>query len=216
MTLGNLILEILNRSDYKSKVSGSDKIYYGGFPYKVKLVDDEVSADWQLAADVNRWRQSTQGAGRFGVKSVSNWTKNFYFIHKYLLDDFVDVFQHRIDHIAGPISDHHADQLEFINKQNRFAKSQYVIKGNYYFNEYDMKLCWAYPKRLTPNYGYEHSVFDHFCKLGKSIEGVCDSRYFERNVYFKEQDLEDIEFFCKLKHGDVINNTVKIILIDNM
>ena len=215
----------LNRSDYKNKVVGSDKIFYGGYPYKVKLLDNEVSADWQIAAEVNKWLYDPKSTfnRRFCTMSISNWTKNFYFTEKAVLDDFVEVFEDRIDHIAGPISDYHIDQLQFVNKQDKYGNMRYVIKGNNYFNEYDMKLVWSFPYRISNNYYHKpfvkpdyDSLSNYFNDLGKSIEGVCDSRYYDRNVYCNKRDLEDIEFFCKLKHGDVIHCKVEIILIKDL
>ena len=220
-------MDILNRSDYKNTVHGSDKIYYGGYPYRVKLKDNEITADWKVTADVLSWKSTTSADSwdrRFGTKSVNNWTKNYYFTGKSLLDSFVNHVGHNnVDHISGPISDHHIDSLKKVQKQNKHGAYINVIKGNKYFNQYDMKLVWRYPKRQATQGGvygfpkdYSKINTEYYDKLGKSIMGVCDSRYFDCNVYFNKEDLEDIEFFCKLKYGDVISSKVEIIVIDNL
>jgi len=226
-------LEILNRSDYKNTVHGSDKVYYGGYPYRVKLRDNEITADWKVTADVLSWKGTSSGDAwdrKFGTKSVNNWTKNYYFTGKALLDSFVNHIGHdNVDHISGPISDYHVDMLKKVQKQNKYGGYVHIIKGNKYFNQYDMKLIWKYPKRQenrtggrlsTGTYGYAQTYprinAEYYDKLGKSIMGVCDSRYYDCNVYFNKEDLEDIEFFCKLKYGDVISSKVEIIVIDNL
>lgn len=213
-------METLNRSDYTVPVLGSDKIYYGAYPYRAKLKDNEITASWEVTADILSWRNSGEDSyrRRFGSKSVSNWTKNYYFNSKDLLDSFVDhVGNDTVEHISGPVSDFHIEMLEKIMKQNRHGSKVHVIKGNKYFNKYDMKLVWQYPYRSTETInGTRMSVSAYFDKLGKSIEGVCDSRYYDRNVYFNKENLEDIEFFCKLKYGDIISSRVEVIVIDNL
>ena len=210
-------MELLNRSDYNHTVHGSDKIYYGAYPYKVKLTQNEITADWQVTADIMSWRTIGEDAlhRRMSTKSVNNWTKNYYFNDKNVLDSFVDHLDNEhIDHISGPISEHHCEVLQEINRENKYGEYTHVIKANNYFDQYDMKLIWKYPRSKTSY--YENSLSEYFNKLGESIMGVCDSRYYDRNVYFKKEDLEDIEFFCKLKYGDVIQSRVEVIVIDNM
>ena len=216
-------METLNRSDYNVPVVGSDKIYYGSYPYRVKLKDNEITASWEVTADILSWRNFGEESykRKFGSKSVSNWTKNYYFTGKSLLDSFVNhIGDHNVDRISGPVSDYHSEMLEMVSREDRYGSSVHVIKGNKYFNKYDMKLVWQYPYRAhRANSVYNSKPLSnsaYFDKLGKSIEGVCDSRYYDRNVYFNEENLEDIEFFCKLKYGDIISSRVKVIVIDNM
>lgn len=222
-----LVLDILQRSDYKNTVHGSDKVYYGQYPYRVKLKDNEITADWKVTADVMSFTGGSWER-KFGTKIVNNWTKNYYFTGKALLDSFVNHIGHsNVDHISGPISDHHVDMLEKVQQQNKHGSHIHIIKGNKYFNQYDMKLIWKYPRntdlRKRPALFPQNTTMwntdfyaEYYDRMGKSITDVCDSRYYDCNVYFNKEDLEDIEFFCKLKHGDVISSRVEVIVIDNL
>ena len=213
-------MDILNRDDYSITVNGSDKIFYGSYPYKVKLKDNNIRYDWRQQNTLTEWARPITGdpdsyKRRMNMKVVNNWSRNYYFLDKGTMTDFVEQFEDRIDHISGPISEFHVEQLEMLNTQRRDADTYYVLKGNYYYDEYDIRLIWRFPyDRLTNNYD---DVIAHYDTLGQAVvDSASSARWYQRNAYCKESDLQDIEFFCKLKFGDVIQQKVKVIFVDNL
>ena len=72
-------MEELSRDDYSPTIVGSDRIYYKQYPYKVALIDTNVSYDVTRALEMLDWWEMI---GKENVKFVSNLTRHFYFKYK--------------------------------------------------------------------------------------------------------------------------------------
>jgi len=218
-------LDILNKSKLTEveTIRCSDRIYYGSYPYKVKMKGNGISYSWSSVRDIIEWQSGgDKFERRWNMKTVQTWSKIHYFKKLSVLEDFVNTFHSEVDEIYGPLNQDHVDALKIINQEQRYAEEIHVIKENYYFNEYDMKLVWKFPF-LTSNSsiystasGYKRTL-DFWEKLGSSVRDMTDnnSRWHMSNCYIKQTDLQDIEFYVKLKFGDVIDQRVKVIKIEN-
>jgi hypothetical protein len=221
----NFVLITLDKNSYTNTVIGSDRVYFNAYPYKVKLSDNSITYTWQSASTINDWfKPQYPGDTHWfrrnsSTKRVNNWARNFYFSDKSIMDEFVSSFSDTIEYIAGPISNEHVTALNVVNSQSKTDETISVIKGNYYFNEYDMKFIWRWPVDLESRlFDDSNSLSQYWDNLGIAINEMTEqgSRNFYRNVYLHSDDMEEIEFFCKLKFGDVIHQKVKILLIENL
>lgn len=185
------------------------------------MKDNGISYSWASVRDIIDWQSDGEMFERkWNMKTIQSWAKIHYFKKLSVLEDFVDTFHNEIDEIYGPINQQHVDALELVNKEQNYGSSKHVIKENNYFNEFDMKLIWKYPflsSGYTNATGFKKTS-DHWDALGEAVRDMTEdnSRWYMRNCYIKETDLEDIEFFVKLKFGDVIDQRVKVIKIENM
>lgn len=218
-------LIILDKNNYTNKVIGSDRVFFNSYPYKIKLKDNSINYSWQSASTIEEWfrpdpQEFPEGFRRkFVTKRVSNWGRNFYFSDKGVMDEFADSFSDDIDYICGPISEEHVDALKIVSSQSKSDEVINVIKGNKYFDEYDMKFIWRWPSHMITNLSVDQdSIIEYWGKLAIAIEEMAEnsSRNYYRNVYLHSEDMDEVEFFCKLKYGDVIYQKVKILLIENL
>ena len=217
-------MQILDRAYYTNNILGSDRIFYGSYPYKVKLHDNNINYCWRSENNIRSWFSDPANRRiKFDIKRADwSMSRNYYFLTKTSLDTFVTEFTNDIEYISGPISNKHVDALNIVNSQNSFGYNRYCIKGNNYFHDYDMKLTWKwnaihqFPAAwLTYDDLKKHRV--HCDTLGNTVKEISNNaRWHERNVYINSNDLEEIEFFIKLRHGDIIDHTVEVLLIENM
>ena len=57
---------------------------------------------------------------------------------------------------------------------------------------------------------------EYFKDLGNNVMSVADSKTNQRLTYLMEKDIEDVQFFMKLQKGNVIQNIVRVIVVENL
>ena len=201
MSMTTSVLQILNRKKYDIKIKGSDRIYFSAYPYKAKLINNNI---WY---DVNRTHELLDfidSMGEGDIKFRNSITRNVYFKNKQKLDLFTDMFMDQIDFISGPVSKDHIDFL-FQKITNTDVHYDYEIRKKNFYNNWDSR-CWVLPNwrsmmgvnRWSQAQQLKKEVLEKIvsmlgenCKLSRS------------NLYFNKEDLSDLQFFLKLTYPDV-------------
>jgi len=214
-------LQILDRTDYKVNITGSDRIYYQRYPYKVGLIDTSVSYSVHRALEMLDWWEMI---GREHVKFVSNLTRHYYFKDKKHLDFFIDMFADQIKEVKGPVSEEHVGFLLAVNQNTiNYNKRmlvddhrpvQLVIRNKLWHKEYDLKVEVGMVQHIGGKYIRKHN-FHQLPNILKnrelwrsSVKDTCkdivdkyrDSRW--NYFYCDSKHVDDIKMFIKLKHPD--------------
>ncbi len=115
------------------------------------------------------------------------------------------------------------------NKSNKWALEQWEIRKNLYFDQFDTKIVWDWPQ-VANMYGASNinvtgstswpmgrqRFEEYFKDLGNNVMSVADSKTNQRLTYLMEKDIEDVQFFMKLQKGNVIQNIVRVIVVENL
>lgn len=229
--------EVLLRTDYHGlTVLGSDRIYYQKYPYKIALIDTNVSYDVSRALEMLDWWELI---GRTYVKFVSNLTRHFYFKKKEHVDFFVDMFSDQIKEMKGPVSDQHADFLLQVKQNTDTLKGhlhfhghvELVIRNNLWHKEYDLKVevgmmrvfgNGKYIRHGNTGYGRRPNTYKHREQLRADVKDTCkdivdkyrDSRW--NYFYCDSKHIDDIKMFVKLKHPDARLHLSKALVEKNL
>lgn len=220
-------LQILDRINYSPAVIGSEKIYYKKYPYKIKLLGSGIIYNQTSWFNILRWfyngEQDNPHINSLSTKIVNSVNRCIYFKTKERLDDFYSRFKTDIEEIYGPISDEHIDALRLVNSKSGYDYEQYVIKENNFFNSYDGKIILNYPSInyfQSPSFlSTYHSNFQaYYQDLWETVDSIAPNktRYYYRNIYINHDEIEDVEFYLKLKKGDVVQSKVKVLLVKNL
>ena len=96
----------IDRNNYPNlRIAGSDRIYYNRYPYKVALIDNQISYDVSRALEIYDWLDLYQE----DVKFKSSMTRHVYFKYINLLDFFISMFEDQILNVQGPVSTSHVN-----------------------------------------------------------------------------------------------------------
>jgi hypothetical protein len=233
LTSSLLNIEQLSREEYSPILIGSDRIYYKKYPYKVSLIDTNVSYDVTRALEMLDWWEIT---GKENVKFVSNLTRHFYFREKKVLDFFVDFFADQIKDIKGPVSQEHIGFLQQVNQnmidnQNHYhfhGNVELIIRNNLWHKEFDTKVevsGMKHPpgRQWTHNNGYGRPSLPHERHelqqaIKQSCKGIVDKYRDSRWNYFycSSNHIDDIKMFVKLKHPQARLHISKALVEKNL
>lgn len=208
-------------------IKGSDKVYYSKYPYKVRLKQNAINYDFETSASIVRY--VTDDFRRKHMKLVSNYSRHVYFKTLDAFEEFMYIFKEEVNLIMAPISKKHCDALRTVNKSNKWALEQWEIRKNLYFDQFDTKIVWDWPQ-VANMYGASNinvtgstswpmgrqRFEEYFKDLGNNVMSVADSKTNQRLTYLMEKDIEDVQFFMKLQKGNVIQNIVRVIVVENL
>jgi hypothetical protein len=234
LTSSQLSIQSLNRKDYSQRVYGSDRIFYGKYPYKIALIDTNVQYDISRALEMLDWWDMV---GTDKVKFVSNLTRHFYFTNKQELDFFVSMFADQIKEIKGPISNNHVQFLIDVNDNKIKNQKHYhyhgnielIIRNKLWHGEHDMKVEVGRSIRSFPAWQYSAGNTGYGAKKGpttiemqQSVKETCkgivdkyrDSRW--NYFYCDSKYADDIKMFVKLKHPNARLHLCKALVEKNL
>ena len=229
-------MQILNPSDYKTEVKGAVKFFYGKYPYKARLKSNNVAIELVNLA-IYEWFRYRQGEEDhteemkrvLGCKFVNSFTRHAYFTEKSYLDEFVNLFEHVIDEIQGPVSKDHVDALQKINTQKYNDYEIFTIRDRLYYKEFDARITFNYKPFETTRVGSMYAfprVYDSYREVKKWYSDLqnyvadivgeenCVLNY--NNVYLNSEETKDVAMYMKLKYPNAIKNITKIIVIENL
>ena len=229
-------MEELSRDDYSPTIVGSDRIYYKQYPYKVALIDTNVSYDVTRALEMLDWWEMI---GKENVKFVSNLTRHFYFKYKKDLNFFIDMFADQVNEIKGPVSQQHVVFLQQVNqnmidnkKHHHFhGHVELVIRNKLWHKEYDLKVEVGMPRIFgngkyirsgNTGYGRRPNIHRNREQLRSNVKDTCkdivdkyrDSRW--NYFYCDSMHIDDIKMFVKLKHPDARLHLSKALVEKNL
>lgn len=215
----------INRKKYKVEVKGSDKVYYNKYPYKVKLKANSINYDIDTSAAIVRYVHDDFHSDH--MKIVYNYSRHVYFKTLDAFQEFMYIFEEEVDLVMGPISRKHCDALDKVNKTSKWGLELYEIRSNLFFDKFDTKIVWDFP-HTAELYGASNISYpakyppgrnrwnDYFKDLGDNVMSVADSKTNNRLTYLNKSDIEDVQFFMKLQKGDIIQNIVHVIVVENL
>ncbi len=220
-------LQVLDRTNYKVNITGSDRIYYQRYPYKVGLIDTSVSYSVHRALEMLDWWEMI---GREHVKFVSNLTRHYYFKDKRHLDFFIDMFADQIKEVKGPVSEEHVRFLLEVNQntidynKRMFVDDhrpvQLVIRNRLWHNEHDLKVEIKLPSDpYTTARQQPHMKKYYFLKAVKeTCKGVVDKYRDSRwnHFYCSSEYIDDINMFVRIKHPDARLHIYKAFVEKNL
>ena len=203
-------------------IKGSDKVYYNKYPYKVRLNDNSINYDFESTAAIVRY--VNDDFQKKNMKLVHNYTRHVYFKTLDAFTEFMYIFRDEVNLIMAPISKKHCDSLKKVMSANKWALEQWEIRSNKYFEKYDTKIVWDWPQ-VAEVYGAANVVtqthqssnwYKYFEDLGENVSHIADSKTNTRLTYLNEKDIEDVQFFIKLQKGNVIQNIIRVIVVENL
>ena len=198
----------IDRNNYPNlRIAGSDRIYYNRYPYKVALIDNQISYDVSRALEIYDWLDLYQE----DVKFKSSMTRHVYFKYINLLDFFISMFEDQILNVQGPVSTSHVNYLlerkHNSEIHNPNFKQEIIIRKTKCYNEYDCKV-W-----IGVSYNYSDSAVANWRQSNqeritvkknviKTIQGIVNKNRHHRwsYIYCDSKYMEDIQFYVKLKH----------------
>lgn len=222
------------RNKYKGlKLSGSPKVFYGKYPYKVKLAGNSIIPSWNFDDKHEEGYKKFLEIWDFceqypkTVKLLNGWSRYAYFHSKDTFDKFITKFKNQILEVTGPYDKEHCSFLALTNSENYWDYKQHSIRKDNYFKKYDTKLTLRYPhgRHHGSFYGTIHATqswkdtFKHYRKVGETIKGCVsdgDTRQHQRTVYIKSDDLEDILMILKLKYNDCVHSITSVLVVENL
>lgn len=226
-------MKALNKKNkYKGlKLSGSPKVFYGKYPYRVKISGNNIITFYDDETNNSSYNDTFSKMLEFvwqypkTVKLLNGWSRYAYFHSKSTFDKFIDMFSDSIEEVTGPLNKTHASHLATVNAENYWDYKQHVIRRNKYFGKWDTKLILRYPTLgLGSFYGAVHNTsqyrtaMKHIAKVGETIRDCSegDIRQHQRTVYVNSADLDDINMFLKLKYKDPISCIVSVLVVENL
>lgn len=234
LTSSLIDIQALNRRDYKQRIHGSDRIFYGKYPYKVALIDTNINYDITRMLEMLDWWEMI---GRDNCKFVSNLTRHFYFKTVKDLDFFVSLFADQIKIIKAPISNNHVQFLIDVNDNMIEHKKHYhyhgdielIIRNKLWHGEHDMKVEVGRAIRSFPAWQYSAGNTGYGAKKGpttiemqqtvkETCKGIVDKYRDSRWNYFycDSKYADDIKMFVKLKHPNARLHLCKALVEKNL
>lgn len=214
----------INRKKYKVEIKGSDKVYYNKYPYKVRLKHNSINYDIDSSAAIVRYVHDDFHSKH--MKIVFNYTRHVYFKTLDAFQEFMYIFEEEVDLVMGPISKKHCDALTKVNSTSKWGLELHEIRNKLFFDKFDTKIVWDYPHTAdifgASNISLSHQGYGrnkwqkYFDDLGDNVMSVADSKTNNRLTYLNKKDIEDVQFFMKLQKGDVIQNIVHVIVVENL
>lgn len=228
-------MKALNKKNkYKGiKLSGSPKVFYGKYPYRVKIEGNNIITFYDDETNNSSLNDTFSKMLDFvwqypkTVKLLNGWSRYAYFHSKDTFDKFIDLFSDSIEEVTGPLNKTHASHLATVNAENYWDYKQHSIRKENYYKKYDTKLTLRYP------FGRHHgsfygtigatqswkNTFKHYRKVGETIKSCASNgeiRQHQRTVYIKSDDLEDILMILKLKYNDCIHSITSVLVVENL
>ena len=200
----------IDRDNYPNlNIAGSDRIYYNRYPYKVALIDNQISYDVSRALEIYDWLDLYQE----DVKFKSSMTRHIYFKYINLLDFFISMFEDQILNVQGPVSTSHVDYLlerkHNSEIHNPNFRQEIIIRKTKWYNEYDCKV-WIGVGVNYSDLTQGHTTWKQSTQnrktvkkdVIKTIQGIVDKNRHHRwsYIYCDSKYMEDIQFYVKLKH----------------
>tara|TARA_B100000902_G_scaffold34893_1_gene41898 strand:- start:15099 stop:15800 length:702 start_codon:yes stop_codon:yes gene_type:complete len=230
-----LTLKALNKKNkYKGiKLSGSPKVFYGKYPYRIKILGNNIITYFEEDSQNSSYNDTFSKMLDFvweypkTVKLLNGWSRYAYFHSKDTFDKFIDNFSDSIEEVTGPLNKTHASHLATVNAENYWDFKQHVIRKDNYFGKWDTKLILRYPVstyhgtfygKLHNSSGYKQTM-NHFRKVGETVRdcsGDGDVRQHQRTIYVNSTDMEDISMFLKLKYADCVQCIVSVLVVENL
>ena len=226
-------MKALNKKNkYKEiKLSGSPKVFYGKYPYRVKIEGNNIITFYDDETNNSSYNNTFSKMLDFveqypkTVKFLNGWSRYAYFHSKDTFDKFIDLFSDSIEEVTGPLNKTHASHLATVNAENYWDYKQHVIRKDNYFGKWDTKLVLRYPDLgFGRFYGAVHNTtqyakaMKHIAKVGETIQDCSegDVRQHHRSVYVNSADLDDITMFLKLKYKEPILRIVSVLVVENL
>lgn len=219
-----------------AEFKGVTKLFYGEYPYKVKLKANNVDIDNEDNRELYNWF-SYHGEPLKGepdderlqriwnCRFVNSFTRHAYFTKKEYLLLFMKKFADRVVEVQGPVSKKHIKALEEVSQIRKSNYEQKAIRDRNYYVDYDAKLTFN-PYTHTPNRTSFYSTPTDYVKQIQYISKLqnfcadivgpdnCVRNYW--NVYLKKQDIKEVAMYMKLKYPDAIKHVTEVIVIENL
>ena len=229
MRMENLFLNILGSEFEQSKKAPSESIYYGKFPYKLKIrapivynsyfwlksySDLAQGEDVTMMASVTAFLHSMQKT----LSNVNHSVRRRYdrlagcytlYLHNY--EDTVYVYEQLSDvvtSVVGPIDQDHLEQLES-NTKLSVAKSLYFKE---YTHKYEIWYSWMDRRRLGLGLNANREVAQFFIDQELEDARLKTSNWSTITLYTQKETFDQLLPFMKMMLPDVrVNCTERYI-----
>ena len=194
------ILDIKNLNNVK--FCGSNNIYWEKYPYKVKLVDNDILYDVSRFSEIASFLNNLNTHGKGSAKIRNSYTRNIYFTDLKDIEEFTHYFSDQIDYVAGPLTKNHVDCL-ITKTKNSSREYRYEVRKQKFFKEYDLRLMfiptWSHNNLLS----WSERNHQRASAFGDACDYVDNCRTLHKNLYICAEDLDEIKLFTKLKYPTI-------------
>jgi len=196
-------LKILNIKNLNNvKFCGSNNIYWQKYPYKVKLVDNNILYDIGRFSEIATFLNNINTFGNGTAKIRNSYTRNIYFTDLKDIEEFTHYFSDQIDYVAGPLTKNHIDCL-ITKMMNSSREHRYEVRKQKFFKEYDLRLMFIPSWSLNSLSSWSDRHQQRLNAFSDACDYVDNCRTLHRNLYVCTEDLDEIRLFTKLKYPNV-------------
>ena len=199
-------MKALNKKNkYKGiKLSGSPKVFYGKYPYRVKIEGNNIITFYDDETNNSSYNNTFSKMLDFveqypkTVKFLNGWSRYAYFHSKDTFDKFIDLFSDSIPE-PGPWTKHMLHPAT-VNAENYWDYKQHVIRKDNYFGKWDTQISFEISHLGFGRFhGAVHNTtqyakaMKHIAKVGETIQDCPEGDVrTSQTVYVNSADLDDI------------------------